>query len=93
MLDPMDLVVKVTAEAASAVAIASAEGKPLSAVLGLAVPLGITLVPMHPGASDAETGSWFIAENVATTDDVLALLRGSPMVEAAYTKPGAEFPS
>lgn len=84
--------VKVTPAASAAVAMAGIEGTPISSVLGLAVPVGFTIVPMHPGADDTEARCWFIAENVVVGDDVLALLRGSPMVEAAYTKPGAEPP-
>ena len=55
---------------------------------------GVTLRPLHPGAQDAALCSYYTLTitDEATAHEVLARLRRSTRVEAAYVKPADEAP-
>lgn len=57
--------------------------------------LGVALRPVHPGTDDPLLAPYFAVEvedDEELVEQVLAVLRHSPVVEAAYTKPAAELP-
>ena len=51
--------------------------------------LGVTLEPIHPGTEDPELTRYFTVEapDQSTAERVIARLRQSKAVEAAYVKP------
>ncbi|HEV3478029.1 MAG TPA: hypothetical protein VG144_01115 [Gaiellaceae bacterium] len=57
--------------------------------------LGVDLRPVHPKAADPLLAPYFVVEvgdDEELKERALAVLRESPLVEAAYTKPPAELP-
>ncbi len=55
--------------------------------------LGISLIPLHPGAADPDLATYFAATvAVNSLDDVLAQLRRCPGIDGAYAKPAGEPP-
>ncbi len=56
--------------------------------------LGVLLKPMHPGAEDPLLNQYFLVEvpDSATAERVIAHLRRSKAIEAAYLKPPDELP-
>lgn len=57
--------------------------------------LGVVLRPVHPGTDDPLLAPYFAVEvedDEELAERVLTVLRGSPVVDAAYTKPAAELP-
>ena len=63
-------------------------------LLKIAEELGVSLEPMHPGAEDPLLAPYFRVEvsDSATAERVIAHLRQSKTVEAAYLKPPDELP-
>jgi hypothetical protein len=56
--------------------------------------LGVVLEPVHPGAEDPLLAPYFTVEvpDAETAERVIARLRESGAVEAAYVKPPDELP-
>jgi hypothetical protein len=63
-------------------------------VEALADELGFSLRPLHPGTDDAALRSYFIVDvpDPTTAERVLARLRATPAVTAAYVKPPDAMP-
>jgi hypothetical protein len=55
---------------------------------------GIPVRPMHPGATDEELESWYVAEvsNPIMISPTIAILNDSGMIQAAFAKPKDEAP-
>ena len=64
-------------------------------LLKIAEELGVLLEPMHPGADDSLLAPYFMAEvpDSTTAELVIAHLRKSKAIEAAYLKPPDELPN
>jgi hypothetical protein len=67
-------------------------GTPSEEAGALARAAGTKLAPQHPGTSDPELASWYVAElaDPAAAERLAAALRDTRGVEAAYVKPGDE---
>jgi len=65
-----------------------------SSALEVAAELGVSLRPMHPGATDRTLASYFVADvpDMATGERIASRLRRSRGVQAAYVKPDDELP-
>ena len=63
-------------------------------VLQAADDFGATLAPVHPGTGDPALASYFSVDvpDQATADRLLARLRQSDVIEAAYVKPPEAMP-
>lgn len=63
-------------------------------LLKIAEELGVSLEPVHPGAEDPLLAPYFRVDvsDSATAERVIAHLRQSKAVEAAYLKPPDELP-
>jgi hypothetical protein len=66
----------------------------LQQVLRILDELGLTLTPIHPGATDPLLAPYFIVEvrDADQAGQVIERLRQIPAVEAAYVKPPDELP-
>lgn len=55
---------------------------------------GVILRPLHPGSQDAALCTYYsvVISDESLADEVLARLRNSSRVEAAYVKPSDEAP-
>jgi hypothetical protein len=68
--------------------VAKLSGDDVDAVIAAAAEVGITLRPLHPGAEDAELGSWYTAGEGDAEDTIMVrTLRALPGVLSAYAKP------
>ena len=64
-----------------------------AAVDRVAADIGATLQPLHPTTSDAELARYAVVRvPPSQVDLVLATLRSSPDIDAAYVKPPGEAP-
>lgn len=63
-------------------------------LLTIAEELGVLLEPVHPGAEDPLLALYFMVEvpDSTTAERVIARLRESSAIEAAYLKPPNELP-
>ena len=89
------VVVKVDPAVVPALLAALRTGGGIGPVLGLEREPELVLTPMHPGVDDDELRSWFSGtseSSAAELDRMLASLRRSAVVAAAYWKPEAEPP-
>jgi hypothetical protein len=65
----------------------------VAAVDQVAADIGATLQPLHPATSDAGLAQYAVVRVPRSqVDPVLAALRSSPDVDAAYVKPAGEAP-
>jgi hypothetical protein len=87
----MRITVQLTEEAADAMRRGGAGARP---VREAADALGLTLTPLHPDVNDAALGRYFIAKAKGSPDveRILARLRQTPGVTAAYLKPPDALP-
>ena len=90
----MEINVQVRADTASA--LSGVESSPEADILRSDLDaLGVALRPVHPRAEDPLLAPYFVVEvgeDEELRERALAVLRDSPLVEAAYTKPPAELP-
>jgi hypothetical protein len=60
---------------------------------GCARDLGVSLTPLHPGTTDRELASYFVASvDSDQAERITSGLRRCPGVDAAYVKPAGEPP-
>ena len=64
------------------------------ALATIARELGVTILPMHPGTDDSTLRTYFTVDvtNAASAERVVARLRESPAIAAAYVKPPEALP-
>jgi hypothetical protein len=90
----MQITVQVLPEVADALQSGDAPAAAHHDLIRLSRELGITLEALHPGSTDRDLKTFFAAEvaNPQVADGVLAQLRQSPAVLAAYIKPTDALP-
>lgn len=91
----MEVSVQLQADAAAALERRSTATAEIEQLCRQLEELGVVLRPVHPGVEDPLLAPQFVVDVEADeelAERVLAVLRESPVVEAAYTKPAAELP-
>jgi hypothetical protein len=90
----MQLTVQLSQQASPSLARGEAATPEVGELLRLGQELGIRFRPLHPGTADPRLASYFTVEvpDAVAAQRVMARLRESRAVEAAYLKPPAELP-
>jgi hypothetical protein len=90
----MDVIIQVRREIAPNLRGRVAGSPAADEILRAARDLGVTLEPLHPGATDPHLIGYFIvsAADFAAAEHIAERLRRCQAVEAAYVKPPDEMP-